>query len=76
MADSSDSLPSGFTLLQVIPDLDTGGAEQTTVDMSAAVVAAGGRSLVATRGGRMTAAIEAHGGRVIYRVGTPTGWRP
>jgi glycosyltransferase involved in cell wall biosynthesis len=66
MADSSDSLPSGFTLLQVIPDLDTGGAEQTTVDMSAAVVAAGGRSLVATRGGRMTAAIEAHGGRVIY----------
>jgi glycosyltransferase involved in cell wall biosynthesis len=65
MADSSDSLPLGFTLLQVIPDLDTGGAEQTTVDISAAVVRAGGRSLVATRGGRLAEAVQAHGGRII-----------
>ncbi len=48
-----DALPPGFTLLQVIPELGTGGAEQTTLDIAAAVVAAGGRALVATRGGRM-----------------------
>lgn len=41
------------TVLQVIPALDTGGAERTAIDVAAAVVAAGGRSLVASAGGRM-----------------------
>jgi glycosyltransferase involved in cell wall biosynthesis len=48
-----NALPSDFTLLQVVPRLDTGGAEQTTVDVAAAVQAAGGRALVASMGGRM-----------------------
>ena len=47
------SLPPGFTLLQVVPRLDAGGVEQTTLDIDAAVVSAGGRSLVASAGGRM-----------------------
>ena len=47
------TLPAGFTLLQVVPRLDAGGVEQTTLDIDAAVVAAGGRSLVASAGGRM-----------------------
>src|SRR4051812_1924393 len=47
------TLPPGFTLLQVVPRLDAGGVEQTTLDIDAAVVAAGGRSLVASAGGRM-----------------------
>ncbi|MBC7103093.1 MAG: glycosyltransferase family 4 protein [Parvibaculum sp.] len=40
-------------VLQVVPALETGGAERTTVDVARAVVAAGGRAIVASRGGRM-----------------------
>ena len=58
------TLPPNFTLLQVVPELETGGAEQTTIDVANAVVRAGGKALVATRGGRMTARLEADGGRL------------
>jgi glycosyltransferase involved in cell wall biosynthesis len=54
-------LPDHFTLLQVIPDLDTGGAEQTTLDVAAAVVQAGGRAVVASNGGRMVADLQSRG---------------
>lgn len=60
-----DVISNNFTLLQVVPELETGGAEQTTLDVSAAVARAGGRSLVASRGGRMTARLEAGGGRLV-----------
>lgn len=59
------SLPPDFTLLQVTPELETGGAEQTTVDVARAVVRAGGKALVASRGGRMAARLEADGGTLI-----------
>lgn len=58
------TLPADFTLLQVVPELDTGGAEQTTIDVAQAVVRAGGQALVATRGGRMAARLQADGGRL------------
>jgi glycosyltransferase involved in cell wall biosynthesis len=58
------TLPPDFTLLQVVPELETGGAEQTTIDVAHAVVRAGGKALVATRGGRMAARLEADGGRL------------
>lgn len=58
------ALPPDFTLLQVVPELETGGAEQTTLDVARAVIDAGGRALVATRGGRMTARLEADGARL------------
>lgn len=54
-----------FTLLQVIPELETGGAEQSTLDIARAVVAAGGRALVATRGGRMIERLKTVGGEWI-----------
>ena len=57
-------LPPDFTLLQVVPELETGGAEQSTIDVAQAVVRAGGVALVATRGGRMAARLEADGGRL------------
>jgi glycosyltransferase involved in cell wall biosynthesis len=47
-----------------VPELETGGAEQTTIDVANAVVRAGGKALVATRGGRMAARLEADGGRL------------
>lgn len=58
------ALPPDFTLLQVIPELETGGAEQTTIDVARAVIAAGGKALVATRGGRMVSRLEADGARL------------
>ena len=58
------ALPPDFTLLQVVPELETGGAEQTTIDVARAVIEAGGRAFVATRGGRMTARLEADGARL------------
>lgn len=58
-------LPPNFTLLQVIPELETGGAEQTAIDVAAAVVAQGGRALLAARGGRMIDQLGAVGGEFI-----------
>ncbi len=40
-------------VLQVIPQLDAGGAERTTVEVAEALVAAGVRALVASEGGRL-----------------------
>ncbi len=57
-------LPPDFTLLQVTPELETGGAEQTTIDVAHAVIAAGGKALVAARGGRMVSRLEEDGGRL------------
>lgn len=59
------TLPPNFTLLQVTPELETGGAEQTTIDVAQAVIAAGGKALVASRGGRMTSRLIADGGRLV-----------
>jgi glycosyltransferase involved in cell wall biosynthesis len=59
------ALPSDFTLLQVVPELETGGAEQSTLDLTRAVVQAGGRVIVASRGGRMAPKLEAMGGRLV-----------
>ncbi len=53
---------AGATVLQIIPDLEAGGAERTTVDVAAALAAAGGRALVATEGGRLVGELQAKGG--------------
>ena len=53
------------TILQIIPRLDTGGAERTTIEMTQAIVAAGGRALVATEGGRMLPQVTDAGGEAI-----------
>lgn len=48
-------------MLQVIPALEAGGAERGCVDVAAALVAAGGRALVAAAGGRLAAELERAG---------------
>ena len=53
------------TILQIIPELDTGGAERTTVEMAEAIVKAGGRAIVLAEGGRLCAEVEAAGGEMI-----------
>jgi glycosyltransferase involved in cell wall biosynthesis len=60
---STDTHPlSGRTILQIIPDLDAGGAERTAVDIAKGLTDAGARALVATEGGRLVAELQAKGG--------------
>ncbi|MGO4869193.1 MAG: glycosyltransferase family 4 protein [Roseiarcus sp.] len=53
---------AGRTILQIIPRLDAGGAERTTIDVAAALVQAGARALVASEGGRLASELQAVGG--------------
>lgn len=56
---------TGRTILQVVPELETGGAEITTWEMAEAIVKAGGRALVASEGGSLSTAIEKAGGEIF-----------
>ena len=60
-ATGQKSLP-GRTVLQIIPALDTGGAERTTIDVAAGLVEAGARAIVASDDGRLVAELQAKGG--------------
>jgi glycosyltransferase involved in cell wall biosynthesis len=52
-------------ILQVIPELDAGGAERTTIDIAKALIASGYRALVATEGGRLERDLMLAGGELI-----------
>lgn len=52
-------------VLQVVPELDAGGVEQTVVDVARAVIEAGGRSIVASHGGRLAPYLEKLGATVV-----------
>ena len=52
-------------VLQVIPELDAGGAERTTIDIARALIASGYRALVATEGGRLERDLLLAGGELI-----------
>jgi glycosyltransferase involved in cell wall biosynthesis len=58
-------LPPATTVLQVIPDLNSGGAERTTLDVARAVVDAGGTALVVSQGGQLVPELEAAGAKHI-----------
>jgi glycosyltransferase involved in cell wall biosynthesis len=53
---------AGRTILQIIPELQAGGAERTTVDVAAALANVGARALVATEGGRLVGELQTRGG--------------
>lgn len=57
--------PKKLTVLQVIPDLDAGGAERSALEVAAALVQAGGRAIVAATGGRLVGELEASGGEFV-----------
>jgi glycosyltransferase involved in cell wall biosynthesis len=52
-------------ILQIVPSLDTGGAERTTIDIARALSQAGWGALVATRGGRLAPELAEAGGELI-----------
>lgn len=54
------------TVLQIIPALGTGGAEQACVDVAAALVARGDRALVVSSGGWRVEELEKAGGKHIW----------
>lgn len=56
---------TGLTVLQVIPNLGAGGAEQTTVDVTAALVKAGHTAIVVSNGGPRVIDIQRAGGKHI-----------
>ncbi len=57
--------PPPTTVLQILPNLDTGGVERGTIEMAQAIRGGGGRPLVSSAGGRMVAAVTRAGGRHI-----------
>lgn len=52
-------------ILQIIPQLETGGAERTVIEVAEAIVKAGGVALVASEGGRLAPELAAVGGELI-----------
>lgn len=55
----------GKTILQVAPELSAGGVERTVLEVAEAIVASGGRALLASRGGRLEPDFAALGGELI-----------
>ncbi len=53
---------AGRTILQIIPELNSGGAERAVIDIAAALAAVGARPLVASEGGRMVSELQVKGG--------------
>jgi glycosyltransferase involved in cell wall biosynthesis len=52
-------------ILQIVPSLDIGGAERTTIDIARALTASGMRALVASEGGRLEGELKAAGAELI-----------
>ena len=67
LPDIAPPLPllTGKTILQVVPEMATGGVERTTLEVASAIIAAGGRALVFSQGGRLVSELEALGARHI-----------
>ena len=53
------------TILQIVPELDTGGAELSAIEIAGAIVKGGGRALVLTQGGRMAGRVVEAGGELV-----------
>lgn len=53
------------TILQIVPRLDTGGAELSAIEIASALAQAGARAEVFTEGGRMADRISAGGGVLV-----------
>lgn len=61
MSAPSSILSKKSVVLQVIPDLNTGGAERTTVDIAKAIIEAGSTAIVVSEGGRLVPELETLG---------------
>lgn len=55
----------GRVILQVAPELSAGGVERTVLEVTEAIVEAGGRALLASKGGRLEPELERLGGELF-----------
>ncbi len=62
---SSQEEPRPLTVLQVIPQMESGGVERGTLEITEAITREGGRAIVATAGGKLLRRITNAGGEVI-----------
>lgn len=62
---SDASQPRLLRVVQLLPALENGGAERSTLEVSRALVAAGHRSVVVSAGGRLVERLEREGGEHI-----------
>jgi glycosyltransferase involved in cell wall biosynthesis len=65
MSENRSSVAKGPAILQIVPTLNAGGAERSTIEMAATLTRAGFAPLVASEGGRMVPELEAVGGEWI-----------
>lgn len=56
------SILAGKTVVQIVPQLDAGGVERTTVDIAEALASVGARPVVLSEGGRLVAELALKGG--------------
>ncbi|MGY0505016.1 glycosyltransferase [Luteimonas sp. e5] len=54
-----------LTIVQLLPALESGGVERSTLEISQALVAAGHRAIVVSRGGRLLPQLQALGGEHV-----------
>jgi glycosyltransferase involved in cell wall biosynthesis len=64
-----------LTVLQLLPALDAGGVERSTLEIAAALVGAGHRAIVVSAGGRMLSQLDAIGAEhVALAIGRKSPW--
>lgn len=64
-----------FTVLQMLPELESGGVERGTVELSAELVRRGHRSIVISGGGRLVEKLTSQGGEhLTWDVGRKSPW--
>jgi len=68
----------GPVILQLVPALEEGGVERGALEIAEAIIAAGGRALIATAGGKMEPRLKQMGGEVfripLHRKGPLRVW--
>ena len=57
-----DDVARPITVMQLLPALESGGVERSTIEIAQALAGAGDRALVVSAGGRLVADLEAVGG--------------
>ncbi|MBA5775851.1 glycosyltransferase family 4 protein [Stappia sp. F7233] len=63
------------TILQIIPELETGGAERTTVDIARALVQRGDRAIVLSEGGRLVGELKEVGAdHIVFPAAAKAPW--
>jgi glycosyltransferase involved in cell wall biosynthesis len=62
--------PKKLTVMQLLPELESGGVERGTIEIAMALKAAGHRAIVVSAGGRMVAELEALG---VQHITLPIG---